>query len=48
LVTGTLESQYIPMAATEEQQQLLEDGWIGSDIEKRNDSWFVRYERMEN
>jgi hypothetical protein len=48
LVTGTLESQYIPMAATEEQQQLLKDGWIGSDIEKRNDSWFVRYERMEN
>jgi hypothetical protein len=48
LETGTLESQYIPMAATEEQQQLLKDGWIGSDIEKRNDSWFVRYERMEN
>jgi hypothetical protein len=48
LVTGTLESQYIPMAATEEQQQLLEDGWIGSGIEKRNDSWFVRYEKMEN
>lgn len=48
LETGTLEIQYIPMAATEEQQQLLEDGWIGSDIEKRNDSWFVRYEKPEN
>jgi hypothetical protein len=48
LETGTLEIQYILMAATEEQQQLLEDGWIGSDIEKRNDSWFVRYEKPEN
>jgi hypothetical protein len=48
LETGTLEIQYIPMAATDEQQQLLKDGWIGSDIEKRNDSWFVRYERMDN
>ena len=48
LETGTLESRYIPMVDTEEQQQLLEDGWIGTDIEKRYDNWYVRYEKTDN
>jgi hypothetical protein len=42
---NTLESQYILMADTEKQQQLLENGWIGTDIEKRNEDWFVRYDK---
>lgn len=45
---STLESRYIPMVNTEEQQQLLENGWIGISIEKSNDNWFVRYEKKEN
>ena len=44
----TLESQYILMADTGKQQQLLENGWIGTYIEKRNDDWFVRYDKIEN
>ncbi|MBO1911243.1 hypothetical protein J4G37_41435, partial [Microvirga sp. 3-52] len=46
--TSTLDSRYVPMADTEEQQQLLKDGWIGFDIEKRNDGWFVRYKKPKN
>ena len=45
---STLESQYIPMADTKEQRQLLQNRWNGTDIEKRNDNWFVRYEKTEN
>ncbi|WP_172369470.1 GNAT family N-acetyltransferase [Sporosarcina jiandibaonis] len=45
---NTLESQYILMADTDKQQQLLENGWIGTDIEKRNEGWFVRYDKTEN
>lgn len=44
---STLESRFISMANTKEQQQLLENGWIGTSIEKRNDNWFVRYEKEE-
>ncbi|QUW22038.1 GNAT family N-acetyltransferase [Sporosarcina sp. Marseille-Q4063] len=47
-VTTPLESRYIPMANTEEQQQLLGNGWIGTHIEKRNDNWYVRYEKTES
>ena len=45
---STLESRFISMANTKEQQQLLENGWIGTSIVKRNDDWFVRYEKEEN
>ena len=44
-VASTVESRYIPMANTEEQQQLLENGWIGTAIENKNDHWYVRYEK---
>ncbi len=33
--SSTLESRYIPMANTEEQQQLLENGWIGTYYRKK-------------
>ena len=32
---STSESRYIPMANTEEQQQLLENGWIGTYYRKK-------------
>ncbi|MCZ2260856.1 GNAT family N-acetyltransferase [Sporosarcina sp. G11-34] len=42
---GSSESRNILMANTEEQQQLLGSGWIGTRIEKTNEEWFVRYEK---
>ena len=45
---STSESRYIPMADTEQQQQLLGNGWIGTDIEKRNDNWLVKFEKLKN
>jgi hypothetical protein len=38
----------IPMANTEEQQQLLQDRWIGVGIEKIDDQWFVHFEKRTN
>ena len=46
--SGSLESRYILMANTEEQQQLLQSGWIGTGIEKTNEEWVVRFEKYEN
>ena len=41
-------SRYISMANTEEQQQLLQNGWIGTGIEKTNEEWTVRFVKQEN
>lgn len=41
-------SRYISMADTEEQQQLLQSGWVGTGIEKTNEKWVVRFEKQEN
>jgi len=45
---SSLESRSILMANTEEQQQLLQSGWIGTGIEKKSKEWVVRYEKQEN
>jgi len=45
---SSLESRSILMANTEEQQQLLQSGWIGTGIEKKSEEWVVRYEKQEN
>jgi len=45
---SSLESRSILMANTEEQQQLLQSGWIGTGIEKINEEWVVLYEKQEN
>ena len=42
------ESRYTLMANTEEQQRLLQSGWIGTGIEKTNEKWVVRFEKYEN
>ena len=42
------ESRYILMANTEEQQQLLQNGWIGTGIEKTSEEWVVRFKKKEN
>ena len=41
-------SRYISMADTEEQQQLIQSGWVGTGIEKTNEKWVVRFEKQEN
>jgi hypothetical protein len=40
-----IEKRLIGMEQTEEQQRYLREGWIGTDMEKRGDNWFVCYER---
>lgn len=35
----------IDMAETEKQQQLLAEGWIGTSISQKEDTWYVTYER---
>ncbi|MFC5590658.1 GNAT family N-acetyltransferase [Sporosarcina soli] len=39
------EKRLIGMEQTEEQQRYLQEGWIGTGMEKRVDKWFVCYER---
>ena len=34
------------MADTEQQQQYLHDGWMGTGIEQVDDQWVVRFEKM--
>ena len=40
------ESKLIPMMNTKHQQQLLEKGWIGTAIEKRNGQWEVQFDKF--
>lgn len=40
---NTFEHQSVPMKNVEQQQQLLESGWIGERIEELDDEWYVRY-----
>ena len=35
----------IDMAETEKQQQLLAEGWIGTSVSQKEDTWYVTYER---
>lgn len=37
------EVRFIPMDHIEEQQVLLEEGWRGTTLEKRENEWFVQY-----
>ena len=46
--SASLEIRHILMGNTAEQQQLLQNGWIGTEINKVNDEWFVCFERREN
>lgn len=39
----TSERQVVAMNDTEPQQQLLKDGWIGENIEQKNNEWYVSY-----
>lgn len=36
---------FIQMANTEEQQRMLQAGWLGTGIEKVEDGWHVRFEK---
>ncbi len=39
----TSQRQSVAMKDTEQQQQLLEEGWIGERIEQQNTEWYVVY-----
>lgn len=38
-------TQVLAMENTDDQQQYLEEGWIGTGIEKLDDKWFVRLQK---
>lgn len=37
------EMKVLPMGEIEEQKELLRDQWVGKEVVKENDHWFVRY-----
>ncbi|MBO0588551.1 hypothetical protein [Sporosarcina sp. E16_8] len=41
----TLDSCFVLMADTEQQQQYLYDGWMGTGIEQVDNQWVVRFEK---
>lgn len=41
----TLDCSFVLMADTEQQQQYLNDGWIGTGIEQVDNQWVVRFEK---
>ena len=44
-VQATLDCCYVLMADTEQQQQYLHDGWMGTGIEQVDNQWVVRFEK---
>ena len=40
---NTSQQQVVAMKDTEQQQELLKDGWIGERIEQQNNEWYVVY-----
>lgn len=42
------ETRFIPMDQIDQQQLLLADGWRGTGLEKRENEWFVKYNRGAN
>ena len=45
LIPNESSTKIIAMSNTEHQQELLNDGWIGTELTKLNDEWVIRFNK---